>query len=53
MLREGTRPERVQAARAELASARAALAGTQAVAGDLVLTAPVDGVVHLAQRRAG
>lgn len=45
MLREGTRPERVQAARAELASARAALAGTQAVAGDLVLTSPVDGVV--------
>jgi HlyD family secretion protein len=45
LLREGTRPERVQAARAELASARAALAATQAVAHDLVLTAPVDGVV--------
>jgi membrane fusion protein YbhG len=45
LLREGTRPERLQAARAELASARAALAGTQAVAQDLVLTAPVDGVV--------
>jgi membrane fusion protein YbhG len=45
LLREGTRPERVQAARAELASARAALAATQAVAQDLVLTAPVDGVV--------
>jgi HlyD family secretion protein len=45
LLREGTRPERVQAARAELASAKAALAATQAVAQDLVLTAPVDGVV--------
>lgn len=45
LLREGTRPERVQAARAELASARAALAATRAVAQDLVLTAPVSGVV--------
>ena len=45
LLREGTRPERVQAARAELATARAALAATQAVAADLVLTAPVNGVV--------
>jgi HlyD family secretion protein len=35
----------VQAARAELASARAALAASRAVAQDLVLTAPVDGVV--------
>jgi membrane fusion protein YbhG len=45
LLQEGTRPEQVQAARAEVASARAALAATQAVAQDLVLTAPVDGVV--------
>lgn len=45
LLREGTRPERIQAARAELANARAALAATQAVAHDLVLTAPVAGVV--------
>ena len=45
LLREGTRPERVQAARAELASARASLAAAEAVAQDLVLTAPVDGVV--------
>ena len=45
LLREGTRPERIQAARAELATARAALAATKAVAQDLVLTAPVDGVV--------
>jgi HlyD family secretion protein len=45
LLQEGTRPEQVQAARAEVASARAALAATEAVAQDLVLTAPVDGVV--------
>ena len=45
LLREGTRRERIQAARAEVASARAALAAAQATAGDLVLTAPVSGVV--------
>ena len=45
LLREGTRPERIQAGRAELASARAALAATRAVAQDLVLASPVDGVV--------
>jgi HlyD family secretion protein len=45
LLQEGTRPEQVQAARAEVASARAALAAVQAVAQDLVLTAPVDGIV--------
>jgi HlyD family secretion protein len=45
LLREGTRPERIQAARAEVASARAALGSAQAVAQDLVLTAPVDGIV--------
>jgi HlyD family secretion protein len=45
LLREGTRRERVQAARAEVASAKAALSATRAVAGDLVLTAPVDGLV--------
>jgi len=45
LLREGTRPERVQAARADLASARASLAAAEAVAQDLVLTAPLDGVV--------
>lgn len=53
LLREGTRPERVQAARAELASARAALAATEAVAQDLVLTAPVDGVVISRNAEAG
>ena len=45
LLREGTRPERIQAARAEVADARAALASAQAVAKDLVLTAPVSGIV--------
>jgi HlyD family secretion protein len=45
LLKEGTRPERLEAARAEVASARAALAATEAVAQDLVLTAPVDGTV--------
>lgn len=45
LLREGTRPDRISAARAELASARSALAGAEAVASDLSLTAPVDGRV--------
>lgn len=45
LLREGTRPERVQAARAEVASARAARSAARSVARDLVLTAPVDGVI--------
>jgi HlyD family secretion protein len=45
LLREGTRPERIQAARAEVASARAALASAQSVAQDLVLISPVGGVV--------
>ncbi|HEX3232947.1 MAG TPA: efflux RND transporter periplasmic adaptor subunit [Gemmatimonadales bacterium] len=45
LLREGTRPERIQAARAEAARARAALQATTAVAHDLVLQAPVSGVV--------
>jgi membrane fusion protein YbhG len=45
LLREGTRPERIQMMRAELANARAALASARAVAGDLVLVAPVNGNV--------
>jgi membrane fusion protein YbhG len=45
LLREGTRPERIDLAQAELASARATLAAASAVAGDLVLTAPVSGTV--------
>jgi HlyD family secretion protein len=45
LLREGTRPERIQAARAEVANARAALTSAKAVAQDLVLSAPVAGIV--------
>jgi HlyD family secretion protein len=45
LVREGARPERVNAAQAEVASARAALQSARATAGDLVLVAPTDGVV--------
>lgn len=45
LVQEGTRPERVQAARAEVAAARAALGGAEATAADLVLLAPVPGVI--------
>ncbi|HEX9055036.1 MAG TPA: efflux RND transporter periplasmic adaptor subunit [Gemmatimonadales bacterium] len=45
LLEEGARPERIQAARAEVATAQAALAAAQATAADLVLTAPVNGTV--------
>jgi HlyD family secretion protein len=45
LLREGTRPERIAAARAEVETARATLASAIAAAGDLVLTTPVSGVV--------
>lgn len=45
LLREGTRPERIRAARAEAAAARAALAAVEASAADLVLLAPLDATV--------
>ena len=45
LLEEGTRPERIAAARAALGSARAALDAAQQTASDLVLTAPVNGTV--------
>lgn len=45
LLREGTRPERVHGARADVENARAALASAEGSASDLVLTAPVAGVV--------
>jgi HlyD family secretion protein len=45
LLRQGTRPERIAGARAEVETARAALAGAQATRSDLVLLAPVQGVV--------
>jgi HlyD family secretion protein len=45
LLRQGTRPERIQAARAAVASARASLQMAEAAASDLVLAAPSDGIV--------
>lgn len=45
LLQAGTRPERIRGAQAELASARAALAQIEARAADLVLLAPVAGIV--------
>ena len=45
LLRQGTRPERIAGARAEVETARAALAAAQATRSDLVLTAPVRGIV--------
>jgi HlyD family secretion protein len=46
-LRQGARPEEIRAAEANLAAARAALRAREAVAADLVLTAPGSGVVLL------
>ena len=45
LLRQGTRPERIAGARAEVETARAGLASAQATRSDLVLTAPVRGIV--------
>ncbi len=45
LLREGSRPERIAQARAEAERARAAAAAVHATAKDLVLLAPVNGVV--------
>ena len=45
LLEAGARPDRIAAARAAVATARAQLAMGQAAAGDLVLTAPVDGQI--------
>ncbi|HEX7025123.1 MAG TPA: HlyD family efflux transporter periplasmic adaptor subunit, partial [Gemmatimonadales bacterium] len=45
LLRAGSRPERIQGARAEVANARAALAQIEARATDLVLTSPVSGII--------
>lgn len=53
LLREGSRPERVSAARAEVATARAALAAAQQTASDLVLLAPVSGTVLLRNAEPG
>lgn len=45
VLRQGTRDEQVQAARAEVSGAEAALHAARRTAGELTLVAPVDGVV--------
>jgi len=45
LLREGSRPAQIAGARAELETARGALAAGQATEGDLVLTAPLDATV--------
>ena len=45
LVRQGARSEQVRAARAEVDAARAALSAAEARAADLVLTAPVQGVV--------
>ncbi|HVT41156.1 MAG TPA: efflux RND transporter periplasmic adaptor subunit, partial [Gemmatimonadaceae bacterium] len=45
LLREGTRPERIQAARADALAARASLEGARAAERDLVLLAPVSGSI--------
>jgi HlyD family secretion protein len=45
LLRAGSRRDRIEAARAEVASARATLEQVEARAADLVLTAPVSGII--------
>jgi HlyD family secretion protein len=47
LLQQGTRTAQVEAARAEVASAEAALQSARETAGELTLVAPVDGVVML------
>jgi HlyD family secretion protein len=53
LLDEGSRPEQIRAARAEVENSRAALAAVENAAGDLVLTAPVDGQVLARHVEAG
>lgn len=45
LLRQGSRPAQISGARAELETARGALAAGEATEGDLVLTAPMDATV--------
>ena len=47
LLRDGARPQQIASAQAQLANARAALSAAQQTASDLVLLAPVSGVVML------
>lgn len=53
LLLAGPRRERVEAARAQLAQAEAALQAADAVVGNLTLTAPFDGVVTVRNRQPG
>lgn len=45
LLEQGTRPERIVAAKAQVAGAQASLSAAEAIAGDLTLVAPIAGVV--------
>jgi HlyD family secretion protein len=53
LLRDGARPQQVVSARAQLDNARAALSAAQQTASDLVLVAPVAGVVMLRNAEPG
>ncbi len=53
LLRQGTRPERIAGARGEVANAQAALAAAHATRSDLVLQAPVNGIVLGRHAEAG
>jgi HlyD family secretion protein len=53
LVREGARAGQVEAARAEVAGAEAALQSARETAGELTLVAPVDGVVLLRAAEAG
>ncbi len=53
LMKAGARPERIEAARAEVAAARAALNASRARSQDLVLTAPVAGVILAKYVEAG
>mgnify|MGYP001607601940 CR=1 FL=1 len=53
LVTEGARPERIAAARAEVATARAALSSAEQTASDLVLLAPISGIVLLRNTEPG
>jgi HlyD family secretion protein len=53
LIQEGSRPQRIVAARAEVENARASLAAAEQAASDLVLVAPVSGVVMLRTAEPG
>jgi HlyD family secretion protein len=53
LLQEGSRPQRIAGARAEVENARAALSAAEQAASDLVLIAPVNGIVMLRSAEPG